>query len=452
MATALLEVGTRPWPSRDSGRLPRDNFIDLLRAASIVTIVGLHWLTPVISYDDGVLSSTNALATGGGWAITWVAQVMPLIFFAGGAAAAMSLDARRRRHGPGVEARWIADRLHRLGAPVIPLAVVWIPLPHLLLVVGVPAQPVEIASALVGRLLWFLAAYVLLIIVTPVLLRVQERTGGGGIAILGLSAIAVDLVRFGWFGGVTWPGYANVLLVWGTIYLAGIHYGRGHRPGPHQATVCAVGGLLATGLAVVAGPYPASMIGMPASGVSNMNPPTAVLLGVAAIQLGVVMAARRCLIGWASRAPVTALLGWISQRTMTIYLWHTPTLVAVAGVAVMCFDYATAEPFSSAWRSALPAWLALLTGTLAVLARFAHHFEQPGVAVRSRLGRPRAAAAAVLIGTGLLVLTAVGFNPAAGGWPLTGAGVLALGVGLASGRIDRPAGWAPATQNGRLAV
>jgi hypothetical protein len=452
MATTLL-----PQP-RTRLRIPaprapepgRDRFIDVLRSAALVTIVGLHWLMPVVSYDDGTLLTANALATGGGWAITWLAQAMPLIFFAGGAAAAISLDGRRRRSGQLGSAGWVTARLRRLAGPVLPLAVAWILIPHLLLASGFPAQPVETAAALVGRLLWFLAAYVLLVAVTPALLRLHDRFGGGAIAVLGVGAVSVDAVRFGWLGGASWLGYANVMLVWGTIYLAGIHYGRGHRPRPRRALAAATAGLAAAALAVAAGPYPASMIGMPDSALSNMNPPTAVLLGIGAFQLGLVLAVRDHLVRWASRPPVTALLGWLSQRTMTIYLWHTPAFVAVTAVAIMGLGYATPEAFSPAWRDALPVWLIALTVTLAMLTHLAARFERPLPARPPGGGRFHAAVVAVLCGGGLLILSVVGFSPEAGGWPVAGSGALACGVGLASGRIRRPAGWPQAAENGRL--
>ena len=241
-----------------------------------------------------------------------------------------------------------------------------------------------------------------------------------------------------------------MLLVWGAVYLAGVHYGRGFRWRPSRALAAAGAAVLATGLAVGFGPYPASMIGMPDSGISNMNPPAAVLLGVAVLQLGIAMAALRPLTDWASQRPVTELLRWVSQRAMTIYLWHTPALVAVAAVAVIGFGYGTPEPAGPAWREALPAWLALLTGALAVLTRLLVRFERPVPMRRSVPGTSCIAAAAVLIGNGLLILTVVGFDPAAGLWPVTGAGVLAVGVGLASGRINLPAGWARAMRNGRI--
>lgn len=198
MVNALLDrAANRPASSAANPSQPsRDIFIDLLRAAAVITIVGLHWLMPVVSYDDGLLSTENALATGAGWAITWVAQVMPLVFFAAGGAAAMSFAARS---GPGAASGWLVQRLVRIGRPVIPLAAVWLALPPVLIAAGLPAQPVEVASTLVGRLLWFLAGYVLLSILTPALLGLHTLARGRAIVLFGLAAVAVDVVRFGLF-------------------------------------------------------------------------------------------------------------------------------------------------------------------------------------------------------------------------------------------------------------
>ena len=60
---------------------------------------------------------------------------MPLVFFAGGAANAISFG-----RGAGAAPAWLAVRLRRLAWPVLPLAAVWIPLPHLLLAAR-PAGP-----------------------------------------------------------------------------------------------------------------------------------------------------------------------------------------------------------------------------------------------------------------------------------------------------------------------
>lgn len=433
-------------------RPPRDQFIDVLRAAAIVVIVVQHWLMPVLTYGDGRLITGNAFAVPGGWVITWFSQVMPLIFFAGGAAAAISLDSRRQRHGTGhdTSAGWLADRLHRLARPVLPLALAWLPLPYLLDAVGVPSQPVQLAAELVGRLLWFLAAYVVLVSLTPLLLRAASRFGGAEVAALAAAAVAVDVLRFGWLDGAIPIGYFNVLLVWGAIYQAGVHYGRGRIGSPQRAAATAVAGVLVLTVAVAAGPYPASMIGMPGEPMSNMNPPTAVLLALAAAQLGALVAVRAVLLRWARRRPVTAALGWISSRMMTIYLWHTPALVLVAGVAVVGFGYSMPDPFGADWREVAPLWLAALTATLAVLVRLAERFEHAMPVARNRPGITRLTCATALIGGGLLILSAIGFNPAMQPWPTAAVVALGVGVGLASGGIHPLAGWGQTVQKARL--
>ncbi|MEV4898507.1 hypothetical protein AB0K48_55160, partial [Nonomuraea sp. NPDC055795] len=68
----------------------RDTFIDLLRVFGMALVVLQHWTIPVLSYDGGRLTTGNALATPGVWVVTWISQVMPLVFFAGGAANAIS--------------------------------------------------------------------------------------------------------------------------------------------------------------------------------------------------------------------------------------------------------------------------------------------------------------------------------------------------------------------------
>ncbi|MGW4801112.1 acyltransferase family protein, partial [Nonomuraea sp. NPDC004297] len=93
-----------------AGRLPhpaaRDPFIDLLRVLGMALIVFQHWTIPVLDYDGHRLTTGNALATPGVWVVTWLSQVMPLVFFAGGAANAISF---RRAAGPAPA--WQAVRL-----------------------------------------------------------------------------------------------------------------------------------------------------------------------------------------------------------------------------------------------------------------------------------------------------------------------------------------------------
>lgn len=405
----------------------RDPFVDVVRVAAIMVIVALHWLMPVLSYDAGVLTTDNALAGPGGWAVTWIAQTMPLVFFAGGAAAGFSLGVRP----PSAAGSWLRTRLRRLALPVVPLIAVWLPLPHLLLVLGAPAEPVETASRLAARLLWFVALYVLVTLLTPALLRLHRRFGGAEVVAMAIGAVGVDAVRFGLLGGAEAAGYANVVLVWGAVYQVGITYAHGrlrHLHGRRAGALAAVG-LATTAAAVVLGPYAASMIGIPGAELSNMNPPTAVLLGVAAMQLCLLLALRPVIVAWASTQPVAAGIAWLSRRLMTVYVWHTPALLAVAVLAVGVFGWSTPEPLSAAWRQEMPVWLAALALVLAGLVRLFGRYED-GARRAPAPGAWRAGAAAALLGPGLLALTVNGFAPAMATHP---AGPAAAGTAVVAG-------------------
>ncbi len=425
MPTSTLTPAVHP-PSQGEQTSPaahlspgRDRFLDVLRVFAVLAVVGQHWLMPVLSYDGSTLTTGNALTTDGAWAITWVSQVMPLVFFAGGAAAAMSLRRRHLRFGESgaTSSTWLADRLRRLTFPVLPLAAVWLPLPHVLAGMGIPVQPVAVASQVAGQLLWFLAAYVLVTALTAPALRVHRRWRGAEIVVMTACAVGVDIVRFAAAGGTGGTpadvlGYANVLFVWVAVYQAGIMYasGRLDRLRGRTAWWTASAGFGVAGLAVALGPYPASMIGMPGAPMSNMNPPTAVLLAVAVGQLGVALALRRAIETWASAIPVTRALDALSRRLMTIYVWHTPALVAVAGVAVLGLGIDTPEPFTDQWREQMPWWLLALGGVLAVLVRLFGRFEQPHTPTGS-VNTGQTYLAAALAAAGLLTMTITGFGP-----------------------------------------
>jgi hypothetical protein len=127
----------------------RDPFIDLLRVGAVLTVMVGHWIMPVLVWRSGTLVAGNSLATPGWWVLTWFAQVMPVFFFAGGAANYHSYTAALRRKS---DARtWLAGRVRRLVVPVVPLLVVWLVLPAVLLDFGVPYQPVVLGEVPPGE-------------------------------------------------------------------------------------------------------------------------------------------------------------------------------------------------------------------------------------------------------------------------------------------------------------
>lgn len=406
---------------------PRDRFIDILRVFGMVLVVVQHWAMPVLSYAGGRLATGNALAAAP--FVTWISQVMPLVFFAGGAANAISFRSAVRRAGlpdtgetgraarerstrrPSAEKRtarewtareWTARRVRRLAWPVAPLAAVWLPLPHLLTALGVPAQPVEVAARTVGQLLWFLAVYLLAVVATPCLLRVRA---GVALPVLAGGAVLTDVVRF---SGLEAAGYLNVAFVWLAVHQVGFRYADGGLEWlrGRRAAALAVAGFAMVAALVAAGPYPASMIGMPGA-ISNMAPPSACLLALFAGQLGLAMLLRPALNALARRPRAEAVLTALAPRMMTVYLWHMTALVAVAGLATIGFGPSAPLPGSAAWWSGAPLWLAALAPVLLGLTALFGRWEEPAGAATGR----HMTVAAPLVGGALLTFTVTGFAP-----------------------------------------
>ncbi|GAA3707796.1 acyltransferase [Nonomuraea antimicrobica] len=402
--TALLDrpVPAAAVPRRTAGARPavRDPFIDLLRVLGMALIVFQHWTIPVLDYDGVRLTTGNALSTPGVWVVTWLSQVMPLVFFAGGAANAISFG----RSAKGAPA-WLAVRLRRLAWPLLPLAAVWIPLPHVLLSLGVPQQPLEVGAKLTGQLLWFLAVYLIAVLATPYAMRLHARYGVRVPMALAAGAVLTDVARFS--TGFEAVGYLNVVFVWMAVHQLGFFYAEGRLRRPW---LLAAGGFGAAALLVALGPYPGSMIGLPGAEVSNMAPPTLAMLAVGLGQVGLAGWLRPALV----RLPVTRLLDWAGPRIMTMYLWHMPALFAVTGVVVVLLGVDTPRPGSVLWFAGWPIWFGLLCLVMWPLLKGFARFETPPALPYGPANWRGMLVAAGLVGGGVLTLTVGGFVPGAG--------------------------------------
>jgi hypothetical protein len=417
--TVLLDrpvpAPVRPRRAAGTRTAARDPFIDLLRVAGMALVVLQHWTIPVLAYDGVRLTTGNALSTPGVWVVTWLSQVMPLVFFAGGAANAIGFG--RSVQPPQ---QWVAVRLRRLAWPLLPLAAVWIPLPHLLLTLGVPAQPLEVGAKLTGQLLWFLAVYLIAVTVTPYALRLHERYGLRVPAALAAGAVLTDVARF--TTGFEALGYLNIVFVWLAVHQLGFFYAQGRMSGLTGRWALTIGGFGAAALLVAFGPYPGSMIGLPGAEVSNMAPPTLAMLAVAAGQIGLATLLRT----WLLRLPTGRLLDWAGPRIMTVYLWHMPALFAVTGVVVVLLGIDTPRPGGAFWLAGWPVWFGLLCLVMWPLLKAFARFETPPALPYGTGGWGTTLGAAGLVGAGVLTLTVGGFAP--GGGPFLA--VLALLGGL----------------------
>ncbi|MGJ0388418.1 acyltransferase family protein [Microbacterium sp. CGR1] len=397
-----LTVQNAPLPSG------RDSAIDFLRALCVVGVVLLHAIMVGVTVVDGSPVFENA-SDGTGWIVpvSWMLQVMPLFFIIGGFAG--FLARRRQRERGGSASAFVAARVQRLVGPaVVTIGIVGAVLAMLSLA-GVPAELVVVAGFRYGQPLWFLGVFLLCQSLLPMLASAHDRMPKTTLAALVVAALAVDGLRA--MTGVDGLGFLNLAFVWLALqqigfFLADGTIGRLSRRCRVVGGAAAAAGLVAT---FTSGVYSPDLI-------ANINPPTGALLLVGVVHLSAVSLFRDRIDAFSRRPRAAAFAAFVNRRTMTIYLWHMPVLLGMAGlsaVAALATGMTLPEPSSVAWWLTRPLWLATALALTAAAAVALTRFETrsspaPTEAPRRVLGAVAAGLTAVvlLLVLGTTVLTA----------------------------------------------
>ncbi|MGC9540554.1 acyltransferase family protein [Streptomyces sp. UG1] len=396
----------------------RDRHVDLLRAVAIVAVVVGHWLAVHVTYD-GTLRGDSVLALVP-WTrpFTWLFQVMPVFFLVGGFANAASLDSHHEQGGGA--SGWVLRRTDRLVRPTTALLAVLAT--GGLVARGFGADPDLIGTAvwLATIPLWFLTAYLAVIVLTPPMLALHRRYGLAVPIVLTALVGLGDAARMGL--NIPYVGEGNFLFAWLAVHQIGFAWRDGRLPDRRGVALPLIGaGLVALVLLTVVGPYPVSMVGVAGQEIQNTAPPTLALLALATVQTGLALLLHAPARRWLRRLTPWTTVVAVNSVIMTLFLWHLTA--AVLGVLAL---YPTGllpqpQPGSPAWLALRIPWLLVLALILMVL-----------VAVFGRIERRRGPRPGPGDATGvqaaLLTLTGV-------------AGVLAglLGIALAE-RGQGPAG------------
>ena len=413
-----------------------------MRVASILVVVFGHWLMAAVTIEDGSIVPGHLLDLAS-WShpLTWVFQVMPVFFFVGGYANALSWRSARRR-GEAYGA-WLRARLRRLALPVVPLLVVWGAGGWLALRAGLDWQLLQAASQVAIVPTWFLAAYVVIVTLAPAALAVWERLGWWSIVIgVGLAALS-DLAALG--AGWVAVGFLNYVFVWGTIHQLGYAWVDGEIAGTAKRLGLVMIGLAATLALVQLGPYPVVMVGLDTAGITNTYPPRVTLAFLGMFQAGLVLLAEPVLQRLMRRPAWWTFVVAISAQIMTLYLWHLTAMVVVIGLGLLSGGLGFGiEPLTGLWWATRPIWFAILglvtAGLMVVFARF----ERPVADPRPAPPWWRPVLAVALVCAGLGFLAAIGIADEDG---LNGL-ILSLPViGVIIGGVTRW-GRSPGTQPG----
>lgn len=354
----------------------RRRHIDLLRAVAILAVVCGHWLAADVVREGDLLTHVNAVQILE-WShpITWLFQVMPLFFIVGGYANAASLRSHQARGDGSID--WLLNRSERLLRPVTVLLLVVSGIGVLAALLGVDTGQLGIMAHGAVLPLWFLVAYLAVVVLTPVMYALHRRFG----LLVPLALVALvaagDALRFGL--EMEWAAAGNLLFLWLAAHQAGFAWQDDQRSGPRLLPVA----LVLTGAAVLVlgtslGPYPLSMVDVPGEEIQNVAPPSLALLALATVQLGVALLLSRVGERWMQRPRAWGAVVAVNTVTFSMFLWHMSAVVIVA----LALDAAGVLPEfdvgSPAWLWWQLPWLAMLTAALLGLLAVVARIERPG--------------------------------------------------------------------------
>ena len=356
----------------------RNRYVDFLRALSICAVVFGHWLMAAPYIDEGSIAISSMLEHQR-WTrwLTWVFQVMPVFFLVGGYSNSISWQSAQRKGKTYAE--WLQLRLQRLAGPVLPLIVTW-----MILAVGAQwlqmrPEMVKVASQMALIPIWFLAVYVMVIILVPITFAAWKKFGFTSFAVLLIAAVvddalffAADLRDVGWF---------NYAFVWLAVHQLGYAWRDGYLAGARQGLAWVLAGGAVLIALITLGPYPVSMVSVPGEDVSNTLPPKISMLALGIVQCGLLLSIERPMRRWLSRiTPWTAVV-LVNSMIMTVFLWHLTASTLAIGVALWFGGVGLhALPGSGAWWLMRPAWIAVYILFLLPIALGFGRFERSAAA------------------------------------------------------------------------
>lgn len=372
---------TAPTPGEATAATPpatgrRDVYVDFLRGFSLVVVVVWHWVFSIYYVGDGQFRATSVLQFSYAlWPLTWVFQVMPLFFVVGGYVHRRTWHSIRARGG----GYWsfVGGRAARLVVPSVALIAGWVVLGLLAVAYYGDRDLVLSAVVIVLSPLWFIAVYLLLVLIAPPMVALHDRFGPAVLVVLVGLAFVDDVLRFA--HGAEWAAIANTLVVWAACHQLGFFWDRlVDGPRSWAAAFALGGGITLFGL-IETGLYPASMVGVPGDQISNMAPPTVALLGVCGLQTGLAVLARPPL-----QRRLEAGGRWtranelVNRFSMPLFLFHTTGMAIALYLLWKVFDYTPPATVDLDWW--LSRFLVLAAGiavTIPVILLFGRRWTRP---------------------------------------------------------------------------
>jgi hypothetical protein len=288
---------------------------------------------------------------------------MPVFFIVGGYANAASLTSHRRRGGGAVT--WLLARAGRIVRPTTALIVVLAASALLARALGGDQALIRMAVWVASIPLWFLAAYLVVVLAAPVMYGLHQRYGWRVLAVLVVLVALGDVARV---RGAQLLGAGNFIFGWLAIHQIGFAWRDGQlRFDRRTGLRLLVGGLAALLALTLAGPYSLSMIDVAGHRLQNASPPTLALLATTTFQLGLVVLCHDPAERWLRRARPWRSVVAVNAVVLTLFLWHMSAVVLLVGLLNALHRLPTPAVATVDWWLWRIPWVLMLTVILAVL-------------------------------------------------------------------------------------
>ncbi|SDD73271.1 phospholipase A2 [Actinokineospora iranica] len=401
-------------PERDGDRAAYLGFLRVVSLGGVVLAESALALAPLLAVPASTL-----------WPLTWLLQLVPLFFFAGGNSNLLAWQAARAR-GTGYGG-YLAGRVCWLIRPVLAFVTAWLVVPLSLDLLDASDAAVDTFGRLVAQPLWLLGLYLLVVGATPVLHWLHRHA-----PVATPVAQAAAIAGLGLFGSGSAAAYAGGIMLAALFGQLAFHYADGtfdRLPRPLLASVAAAALTCLVLLAAVAG-HSRELIAEPA-GTPSFVPSALGVLLIGLVQVCLVALPGPAGLRAVARGRAARAVRFVRSAPMTVYLVYLLAMLLVAGLIGAARSAGLPSTAAVDWLARPSTLLALsLLGVPTALAFLLFEWRstvEPGaLAAGGQRGRLDSVAAA--LGTGYGAAGIVGFAVTG----LTGgaAGVVLLGVPL----------------------
>lgn len=409
-ATAPRSTAAPHSPGQRAAHTGRDSLIDIVRVLSVIVVIGMHWLSTKTWVTGDGIHTELALHGNAVVALSWLIQPMALLFIVGGVANYHAYTAKPHYR------TFVGARMMRLGLPTAVLGALFLAVSTIgdLLSPGIGSMAARNAA----KPLWFLVVYVGLIAAMPLLTRLASRPVTTITALTGL-AVAVDYLTL----TGTAPGwkYANLAFVWAACHQLGIAFARKELHTLPRWAHLAIITASATVITVLTtnGTYPSAAVGMRDEPLSNLLPPTALLIVLAIGQASALTLLATAGFGTNLSPALGKTLTTANRIVMGAYLWHIPALLIVTGLALAENPTLFLPQSDAAYWAGRPGWILASLIAMSALLAGAHHADVALAPRVSEISRRIAshtrgaylfpAISALLVGAGVTTAWLLGF-------------------------------------------